>query len=497
MKKSKQQHQNEQDGTLVGPAHKFYMVAPFLTPLKKWISEQRKSTVLMPEAPKDISAELGMQMLSSSQCSEENSRFQGSVEAPKVSPAAFQENSTRGFPKGSSEEASARLKRLLSVQASPTPAPIMSANNGRAPQSNQEKSNALLALLRKGAQNTNSYLHQDAESQTDPSAQSHAVPPRSEPPPSDHPLPVPFANLLSSAVSSRSAKPPIHTLHVNTHPQQHHTPGVPPFRVSQNLSPPQQLHQNSSANQLRPFQAPHVAGSLAHGPIIQTLPDSRTQRSHTTEQRSSIPSFTQVAQFTNVHAPVVPAASQLPPPKLTSHSLALLNVLTNGQRSNPAEQHIAVTKPDESKKERNRGVQYDLRPSSDSLELDRGKTIPRSRELSKPIPAAVPQHLSFDRRGSQSADHKQALLSLFSKPSPLATPVPGQSRSTSAHLDEKLSAVRADILSQVRSKHGPNVPDSLPGFVDSAAISRSQTSRRSADREFLLGYLQGVAKGGN
>ena len=107
-----------------------------------------------------------------------------------------------------------------------------------------------------------------------------------------------------------------------------------------------------------------------------------------------------------------------------------------------------------------------------------------------------PSRLSFDRRDSQPQEHKQTLLSLFNKPSPLVSPLSPQNGSIVSPLSEKppqLGNLASTLPERSRSRIG-----SLTSVAGEGAAQSSgrQTPRATPlERNFLLGYLEGIAKG--
>lgn len=111
-------------------------------------------------------------------------------------------------------------------------------------------------------------------------------------------------------------------------------------------------------------------------------------------------------------------------------------------------------------------------------------------EPPKPAPsprAALPvEQPSFDRRGSQTAEHKQALLSLFSKPpSPPAPLIPNLTGGSFAPLPTAGPANPP----QVKTRVGSLVSE------DPSRRGSQQPALSPADKSFLLSYLDNVAKG--
>lgn len=104
-----------------------------------------------------------------------------------------------------------------------------------------------------------------------------------------------------------------------------------------------------------------------------------------------------------------------------------------------------------------------------------------------PAPSALPVGPSFDRRSSQTADHKQALLSLFGKsPSP---PAPAAQNLAGANLAQLQATGPATGLATTPAR-------TRVGSLASEGPSRNGSQALSpADKSFLLSYLDTVAKG--
>lgn len=99
--------------------------------------------------------------------------------------------------------------------------------------------------------------------------------------------------------------------------------------------------------------------------------------------------------------------------------------------------------------------------------------------------AALPVQPSFDRRASQTADHKQTLLSLFGK-----APSPANSVTMNSMSDSFSSLHAVDPTTSVPAK-------TRVSSLASDSLSRrgSQSALSPADKSFLLSYLDNVAKG--
>ncbi|KAL4802056.1 Dcp2, box A domain-containing protein, partial [Aspergillus unguis] len=290
LKKSKQLDQ----GQAVANANKFYMVAPFLHPLKKWIAQKKK---LDPKAEQalidgEISMDEGLQPVNVGDIS--NYAAAGMAvpsDLPEVAAA---------------HDASAHLKRLLNVNPSlTTPEPIQSLFNT---EPSSSKSHALLELLRSGAP-PNPPVSQPFDNGR-PSHPSGFFPGFPQQFPGDVP-PLP---------------PPFHGPQVPFPTNQH----VPP--IPQGLPGPQRPGP--------PASYPGAFDSPQQPPMSRELPPGFSQGQVSAPapapyQRTGDPQFSHSAQPPQIQGATVPPASKLPPPKLTSHSLALLNVFKDEKRQTP------------------------------------------------------------------------------------------------------------------------------------------------------------------
>ncbi|KAE8554928.1 mRNA-decapping enzyme subunit 2 [Talaromyces marneffei ATCC 18224] len=265
-------------------ANKFYMVAPFLNPLKKWISQQRK-----------IDAKNNALLLSTAYTEGETSMDEGFVSANNgftpiqahIQPAVPSE-----LPEvTSTPDVSSHLKRLLNIGAPVTPPSIPTQAT------NSSKSNALLSLLRSGSTGTPIPGPHPPQQATQQPAATHQMPP-----------------LLDQICSPSHAQD-----------QQHFNRLLSSLS---NPSPPTAVHPPAHAQQ-PPME------NLTHPQRDQTF-RAPPQPTLAPYQRTGDPLFAQQAGAAQAQGQVVPPASKLPPPKLTSHSLALLNVF-KGNPSAPSQ----------------------------------------------------------------------------------------------------------------------------------------------------------------
>lgn len=326
---------NQQDGRgdeLAINANRFYMVAPFLNPLKKWILQQKKidkreaNGQLQPEAPTDIQEPEEPPMAPPAD---------GSVSAMKLTETERLLASLRQSRQVTGSLAIPELSQSLALGAEqPMPRQPSMPNTQenfepkivqptiqettRAVGSgvDREKSKALFALL-KG----------------DNVAGTSRVPPQT-----------PMEQVIEHPVMPPS-------------PKHHHAPAardrtVPLVSPIGHFAPhnetslelQQSLRQSVSTLQTKPAPRSGVPPSRKPLPPSGAVPDHRSQPNQASSTTHNQPSRIAVpAPYRRVGDPMsaqasqtkdlpssIPAASTLPPPKLTSHSSALLNLFRAG-----------------------------------------------------------------------------------------------------------------------------------------------------------------------
>ncbi|KAH8696166.1 Dcp2, box A domain-containing protein [Talaromyces proteolyticus] len=291
-------------------ANKFYMVAPFLHPLKKWIAQQRKL-----EAKNNVLA------LSLNYTEGETSMDEGFVSAnngftPRnahIQPAVLSD-----LPEAtSSEDVSSHLKRLLNIGGLvpniPSAAPAALAD--------PSKSNALLSLLRSGSnevasQSASGHLSNLLGTIPQSNAPTHPGPDyRQSLGIPNQPLPT------GSHIPPQGAPhiPPTPIRNVGDFP--HSLNNAVPY--SAKLRQPENQNVTTYGHPLPPGNHP---SHLHHNRVIAAPSNPGQQHTVAPYQRTGDPEFAQQMNTAQFQGPTVPPASKLPPPKLTSHSLALLNV---------------------------------------------------------------------------------------------------------------------------------------------------------------------------
>ncbi|KAK5274587.1 mRNA-decapping enzyme subunit 2 [Exophiala xenobiotica] len=265
--KKNRQHEGSGTDQPALNANKFYMVAPFLNPLKKWIAQQRKkdnrySSHLSapPMVPEEATSEddqdvdgLGMGL---------------PVQAPQI---------TSDLPEVSVINPTSQLKQMLNIGSTQPALPKTMLQPSHMAHVDGQKSNALLALLRNAPQG-----------QTRPIPQT------------------PFEQISEDPQVQQSP----HVSHVRQ-PQLDQTKPPPPFQPQ-----PQNAIQPSLYQHRPGTESPAIPASRStqwQPPQMQGAP----------YQQTGDPQFAR--QSTNqTQQPSVPPASALP--KLTNHTKALLDV---------------------------------------------------------------------------------------------------------------------------------------------------------------------------
>ena len=433
IRKKKQQQEGKGEDLAVN-ANRFYMVAPFLVPLKKWISAQRKldkakqsngivaNATAVEEEPAHIAnhdAEEGTRLHPSN---EDLGRLLDSLRQSAL-PAKTNDRPEVSRLSVEPRDITAELKTLLGV-SSTQPANSVTEAAPRPISTNRtenQKSIALLALLR------GSPAGQVKQSPQTPVEQVKGDPPPPASPPHPHHQPPPFSSL----------PPPPSFPFPTDHDQ-------PDMAFSPGIGLPATMPQAATD---QPSQPPQVKSiSLLHQPA-QLVPrslhrDKPVPRATTKQQtlapyqRTGDPQFAQYSQIFGDNALSIPPASKLPPPKLTAQSSALLNLFKSGQ---PAKTPRANSDSKVSGKTETEIVPAN--PSANAAAMldmfrDDGKTASAASQKKpetiheptssfKPL-QALPKKPSVNANeiDRPKSEHQDKLLSLFRRPSvPAAEPV--------------------------------------------------------------------------
>lgn len=318
-----------------GNTNKFYMVAPFMSHIKKWVQQQRR----MDEAVAQTEEQLVAHGLDAQQAiSEEPELYVQHSEAPLAH-----------------MDRSEELKRLLSIGV-PSAAPAH--EQPQQPQVSQ--ANHLLAMLQGGARAPQTPMDQ-VNAFVPPQPESpHPHHPRQPPtgyqqPPPQFPLSpqqgqqggMPFpppAFGQSQQGNHRQNGAPLHPSQQDFHHQLQNMAGMPPGPRYSNpngfFNNPtmqdtqfQQQQQQQSIPGMPP--GPRYAGQNGSGyPSMQHLPSQQSSQQMQAARQTPIPGQPQMEGQHGAIAsgPSAPNASQLPPPRLSVQSMKLLDAFKAGQR---------------------------------------------------------------------------------------------------------------------------------------------------------------------
>ncbi|PYH90430.1 DCP2-domain-containing protein [Aspergillus ellipticus CBS 707.79] len=457
LKKSKQQDQ----GFVVANANKFYMVAPFMHPLKKWIAQQKRLEGKAPGIPRPLTHNEGeMSTDEASHVIQSYTPNQGVAEmaAPSDLPEV-------ALP----HDASADLKRLLNINnlvPSPNPAPPIAAV--QASGTNALKSNALLELLRSGSRESVPQVPKPEQISPSAPVAGGGMPPASQP----YPAPAFFPGFPQQGPHT----PPV-GLPPFSQPQHGPVPHLPPPLMNEmplgpmNQGHPLTAHPNPMANPYGMFPQ--------QLPLQPNMPPAwRNQATGPAPyQQTGDPQFSHSAQPSQVQGATVPPASKLPPPKLTSHSLALLNVFKDDSVTTPKTPKATLasqpgTRPGERKPSQHQ---------DQLLNLLRGSPVPASSG-----PAELPGQ-------SVSPARKQILMRARGEYSPVRQPVANRNAAPPAANARTYATVSGPPANVPQP--GPPKPSARKGPNGSTRKAhRNEESQRLASPIAILPRPQSLKK---
>ncbi|KAF7720262.1 Uncharacterized protein PECH_003379 [Penicillium ucsense] len=389
------------EGMAVANANKFYMVAPFLHPLKKWIAQQKRL------AAKDQSG-----VKSTVHAGEYASMDESTNNAGIGTHGSAMGNLPGVGTATSTPDASAHIKQLLKIAEAQPETLLAQTSTSALPASavDQNKADALLALLRTGTQRSpapnvhehglpkapgevNSSLNQDPRFATNffpgfPQQQQHVAP----------------SGFMQRTGGQHLPEYQSSPNQVQSHVIQHQFPPV--SGLSQGFGSP--AYSSMPSRHEQPLQQPTAAPSR---PAVAPF------------QRTGDPQFSEKTKPSRGPGAAVPPASELPPPKLTSHSLALLGFFKDGsktpQASFPAGGSADTSGP--------ATVSHATQERKTSLHQDgllnlfkgaRNTLAPQPAELSgHSVKTAPPSQMQIMQRPSAQPDNRQPWGSVRSGPS--------------------------------------------------------------------------------
>lgn len=482
LKKAKTQREGRGED-LATNANKFYMVAPFLVPLKKWIAQQKKQDTTRgahignPPAP-EVAVEVPTEDEPAAKTHNHQpvaghtdrllSHLRQSSQRP--TPSELPDVSVQPKP---NSDAATRLKRLLNVQET-----VIATNNTAVQSSpinhDTARSNALLALLRGEGTVPAPGAYKRASPQT-PLEQIATDPPLRQSPHQHYPASPPFENACSlpSVAFSPDNADPRHVRYSALEPDVPSGTNKPPYPELAHVSDTQRVLPipQYPAQQARvpASMGPHFIGHTSYRPIVARKPEQVHDVPPSHHQNGDLqPTLRHpVASFHDIMAP---PPSRLPLPQLNSHSLALLNAFRQEkedksvvlEQSTPASVAFnPASKPDSPHQIGRNSVQehhnWDtLRTKHEAIEqmeesfrtmgqvpdpppvLDTSPAVQHrngfgaSQDVSQSIdtnkgPSLDVEHRTLSPDVKPRSRHQDALLNLFRKPSIPTPPVPPSS----------------------------------------------------------------------
>ncbi|EGE07611.1 decapping enzyme Dcp2 [Trichophyton equinum CBS 127.97] len=471
--------------------NKFYMVATFLGPLKKWIAKQRKLDQARISHPHiAIQEEMGGAIITEDEGTEDHQDITEEYPTHPAPAMPILPPVHSDLPEVSAPlDPTVHLKRLLNIGPAASTAPTRQSDSD--PQleqqhqhiSNIDKGNALLQLLRKG---------------------SETHPPENPP---IAPIPVHPSRALPTIHSQQTTPqptpaqvfaPPVTQLGTrNQYPQhpQNQISNQPPYTYSEQKPAARPRHEY--VGQV-PHQLPHEPAKppfTAYPPPLRQIgtqpPTSSTQHGIAKSPRSPrrekkhTPSSRPSAMKSNIKI--------LPRPTSNNNEGVPVAVKANTLSSAPRPnvKLSEITKPFKPKILR--------RPDKDNLEAYLPTSTVTVSAFSKPEPPPVsddevvqktlPQP-QFDQRPSQSAAQKETLLSLFNKDLPPQSTGIKQDMTRQAKSPVLVSPPFSTLISPTTD------PLNSPREATRGGGSERRSGAASpSNQAFLIGYLEDVATG--
>ncbi|KAF1921509.1 hypothetical protein BDU57DRAFT_544977 [Ampelomyces quisqualis] len=347
----------------------FYMVAPFLGPLRAWIKQQHKLDRQSVPSTAHLAPPVGMPVA-------DDEELQAEMQ-PQADPAV---------------DPAAELKRLLSVgmgmQSPPAEAPG-TPMPGHAPQVNP-----LLALFQQG---NNKPASPQPSLPSTPFDQVMPPPVQPQSPHGQHhPRPPQLNNM-----------PPPPTFPFSPHHQQHQHhqhQSIP-------LHGPQPAFNNNGMHAM--FQSPQqMAGPPPHDPSFQQIHDRHAFQSE------PFPASQSRSFGAHGPGPAIPPASKLPVPRLNAHTLGLLNSFRKSNAQSPGPESSQATVHAQSPQ---------IAPQIQQQPAPRHQP----NELASPHFQSPPTNMQPAQPKPRSA-HQDSLLTLFRSTPPISSPEPAEPAELSA-----------------------------------------------------------------
>ncbi|KAL9014913.1 MAG: hypothetical protein Q9173_000468 [Seirophora scorigena] len=507
--RKKKQQQEGRGEDLASNANKFYMVAPFLVPLKKWISQQKKmehSKTAHQLQPNNVEAEVlptesnGLDGTQAVAVSEDMERLLAGLRQPARIPVDTV---------ASANEASRHLKELLRVRPQE---PSPSAPVEPTPLSAEaKKASTLLALLKGGPPTQAALVPQVPKAEPSnvstlpayPLAAEHSAQIQSQlssgSVDKDRSSVAAWNNFETTAAEQDAARrmqvanKRSTRLEEEKRTEFRHEPTLPAMNetwrqvkggqdatmgqagqrqiaqvIKRSIGGPQhsyESHQRQTEDATRQQAASNVASGSATAPYQKT---------------SKMPVATN-SQYPDIYRTAIPAANKLPMPKLTAHSSSLLNLFRGEQPTRAAQDMLSSSTADPILNHQPHGP---LAPSRKEEAVESSKlSNVLGGSAAPPKPASLVMPKSSEQKRPQSAQ-QATLLDLFRKPAiskPDSTPPPGAVLDVPADLVE-LSAVPSPGHSRVPLQADTKEPQDAPASISDKSTTLQKRAQVRAKR---------------
>ncbi|KAL9599519.1 MAG: hypothetical protein Q9219_003763 [cf. Caloplaca sp. 3 TL-2023] len=489
LKKKKQQQEGKGEDLAV-TANKFYMVAPLLVPLKKWISQQKrmektKSTDQLQGFDNKVEElpieDHGLSGIDAVPASDDMDRLFAGLRQQAQAPITS--NSSTSKVMATAGDASSQLKMLLRVPtgdqkvSEKRTSPVV-PNQSTSTPAEEKRASTLLALLRGGPATQKAPLPQTPLEQVmappsvpeTPKPNHQALPHVSALPPPTFPLPK--ENPTSSSPNG-VAKPTVKA--TASHQVNTHSASIAAWNNFETTSAEQEATKKKTLAEKRVQEAEAGLQSEATLPVMNETwrqvkvgrdmemrlagqrqvsnvvkrtigggpqsPQSRNERSIQQQapakavqqpvaapyQATSIAPIATNSQYPDLYRPAIPAANKLPMPKLTAHSSSLLNLFKSDQSTAKRNDNLNASVAAPSLHE-----QSQIRSEEDSTGFVPSKSASGGTPTQgvRAVKASSPTMQQAVETSQPQSAHQAALLDLFRKSSLSATEPPTTPKAT-------------------------------------------------------------------
>jgi len=429
----RKKNKHDQSQNTVKP-NQFYMVAPFLAPLRRWVIEQKKRDAQRPQVPIPQHHPGGMN---------HNDLLTDEDHGPESHEPSYTDAEISEFDQDQVLDTTATINRLFRIQ--PRPEDLIAAAPTPPPPSHPVAKNtgeALLALLHSNPEPTRTHqspprnmplhtpLDQTIEQPSMPRNPHHQYQHPRPPPFPNMPPPPAFPQMAGQNNSFSYEQLGVHNVQQRNGfrqrpmPQHEHNPrnqGPHPYQP-QHLIHPQPL-------------PPHVQRAVfTGGPVHPPMVPPPIQQQPVAQFSAPVSITVPNPQFPGLHAPMVPPVQKQSPPKLTSHSLALLNAFKSRDQANNAP--VGSVSSDLSLRESGLPPVHSRRSQPHELPgivPQQGPPAPYNQQSIQPGPQST-QMMDpnvFTARPPISENQRSTLLGLFKSPT-TTNALPVQSASATA-----------------------------------------------------------------